>query len=38
MRTVARNLMDTNLGYSAGIRVLDGEIYRGTNETTDTVI
>jgi len=28
-RTIARNLMDTYLGHSAGARVLDGEIYRG---------
>jgi len=38
MRTVARNLMDTYLGHSAGERVLDGEIYRGVNETIDAVI
>lgn len=38
MRTVARNLMDTYLGHSAGVRVLDGEIYRGVNETIDAVI
>ena len=38
MRTVARNLMDTYLGHSAGERVLDGEIYRGVNETIDAAI
>lgn len=38
MRTVARNLMDTYLGHSAGTRVLEGEIYRGVNETIEAVI
>lgn len=38
MRSVARNLMDTYLGHSAGVRVLNGEIYRGVNETVDAVI
>ena len=38
MRTIARNLMDTYLGHSAGERVLDGEIYRGVNEAIDAVI
>lgn len=38
MRTVAQNLMDTYLGHSAGMRVLDGEIYRGVNETIEAVI
>jgi adenylate cyclase len=37
-RTIARNLMDTYLGHSAGARVLDGEIYRGVNETINAVI
>jgi len=37
-RTIARNLMDTYLGHSAGVRVLDGEIYRGRNETIEAVI
>jgi adenylate cyclase len=37
-RTIARNLMDTYLGHSAGARVLAGEIYRGVNETIDAVI
>ena len=37
-RTIARNLLDTYLGHSAGARVLDGEIYRGVNETINAVI
>lgn len=37
-RTISRNLMDTYLGHSAGVRVLDGEIYRGRNETIEAVI
>ena len=38
MRAIARNLMDTYLGHSAGERVLDGQIYRGVNETIEAVI
>lgn len=38
MRTIAQNLMDTYLGHSAGTRVLEGEIYRGVNETIEAVI
>ena len=38
IRTISRNLMDTYLGHSAGMRVLDGEIYRGVNETIEAVI
>lgn len=37
-RIISRNLMDTYLGHSAGLRVLDGEIYRGRNETIEAVI
>ncbi|MBO6785162.1 MAG: adenylate/guanylate cyclase domain-containing protein, partial [Alphaproteobacteria bacterium] len=32
MRTIARNLMDTYIGHSAGEHVLAGQIYRGVNE------
>jgi len=38
MRAIARNLMDTYLGHSAGEHVLDGQIYRGVNETIEAVI
>jgi len=38
IRTISRNLMDTYLGHSAGMRVLEGEIYRGVNETIEAVI
>lgn len=38
MRSIAQNLMDTYLGHSAGARVLDGQIYRGVNETIESVI
>lgn len=37
-RMISRNLMDTYLGHSAGERVLQGEIYRGVNETIESVI
>ena len=38
VRMISRNLMDTYLGHSAGERVLQGEIYRGVNETIESVI
>lgn len=38
VRMISRNLMDTYLGHSAGERVLDGEIYRGVNETIESVV
>ena len=38
VRMISRNLMDTYLGHSAGERVLQGEIYRGVNETIESVV
>lgn len=38
VRMIARNLMDTYLGHSAGERVLQGQIYRGVNETIESVV
>lgn len=38
VRMISRNLMDTYLGHSAGERVLQGQIYRGVNETIESVI
>jgi adenylate cyclase len=37
-RDVSRNLMDTYLGHKTGERVLNGAIYRGVNETIESVI
>ncbi len=37
-RRIARNLMDTYIGHSAGERVLSGEIYRGVNEPIEAVV